>query len=83
MMETDNDALPMKMTRSVSTCKNRETLHLCFSLSTTEMFKSATRKIHHSSTIPFLAAGGLRPLQNLIAAEKAVIISYVTSNEII
>ncbi|KAG1780057.1 hypothetical protein EV702DRAFT_1084541 [Suillus placidus] len=42
------------------------------------MFKIATVKIAHSSTIPVPALIGneeLRPLQNLIAAEKTVLAS--------
>jgi hypothetical protein len=42
------------------------------------MFKTAATKIAHNSTIP--AFGGnqeLRPLQDLITAEKAVLISFV------
>ncbi|KAJ7182852.1 hypothetical protein C8R43DRAFT_868755 [Mycena crocata] len=42
------------------------------------MFKSAATKIAHNSTLPALALSGnkdLRPLQDLITAEKAVLIS--------
>lgn len=43
-----------------------------------KMFRSAATKIAHNSTIPALAGNqDLRPLQDLITAEKAVIISYV------
>jgi len=42
------------------------------------MFRSAATKIAHNSTIPALAGNqDLRPLQDLITAEKAVIISSV------
>ncbi|KAJ7677834.1 hypothetical protein DFH06DRAFT_975437 [Mycena polygramma] len=42
------------------------------------MFKSAATKIAHNSTLPALALSGnkdLRPLQDLITAEKVVLIS--------
>ncbi|KAI6169855.1 Eisosome component PIL1-domain-containing protein [Pisolithus thermaeus] len=41
------------------------------------MFKSAATKIAHNSTIPALAVGNrdLRPLQDLITAEKSVLVS--------
>jgi len=40
------------------------------------MFKSAATKIAHNSTIPALSGNqDLRPLQDLITAEKAVLIS--------
>lgn len=44
----------------------------------TTMFKTAATKIAHNSTIPALGGNqDLRPLQDLITAEKAVLISYV------
>jgi hypothetical protein len=44
----------------------------------TDMFKTAATKIAHNSTIPALAGNkDLRPLQDLISAEKTVIISSV------
>ena len=44
----------------------------------TTMFKSAAAKIAHNSTLPALGASkDLRPLQDLITAEKAVLQSYV------
>ncbi|KAJ7790504.1 hypothetical protein B0H14DRAFT_2396411 [Mycena olivaceomarginata] len=42
------------------------------------MFKSAARKIAHNSTLPALALSGnkdLRPLQDLITAEKVVLVT--------
>jgi hypothetical protein len=42
------------------------------------MFKSAATKIAHNSTLPALALSGnkdLRPLQDLITAEKVVLVS--------
>jgi hypothetical protein len=40
------------------------------------MFKSAATKLAHNSTIPALAGNkDLRPLQDLITAEKAIITS--------
>jgi hypothetical protein len=42
------------------------------------MFKSAATRIAHNSTLPALALSGnkdLRPLQDLITAEKAVLIA--------
>lgn len=43
------------------------------------MFKSAATKIAHNTTIPALAGNPeLRSLQELITAEKAVIVSYVS-----
>jgi hypothetical protein len=49
-------------------------LHLVTPLST--MFKSAATKIAHNSTIPALAGNkDLRPLQDLITAEKAIVTS--------
>jgi len=40
------------------------------------MFKSAAAKLAHNSTIPSLAGNkALRPLQDLITAEKAIITS--------
>ena len=45
------------------------------------MFKTAATKIAHNSTIPSLAGNTeLRPLQDLITAEKAVLISYVAKS---
>ena len=45
----------------------------------TNMFKTAATKIAHNSTLPALAGNkDLRPLQDLITAEKAVIISSVS-----
>ncbi len=42
------------------------------------MFKTAATKFAHNSTIPSLGGNTeLRPLQDLITAEKAVLISYV------
>jgi len=42
------------------------------------MFKSAATKIAHNSTIPALAGNQeLRPLQDLITAEKALLLSFV------
>ena len=42
------------------------------------MFRNATRKIAHNTTIPGLAGKqDLRSLQDLITAEKAVLNSYV------
>lgn len=44
------------------------------------MFKSAATKIAHNSTIPSLAIAGnkdLRPLQDLITAEKSIVQSLV------
>jgi len=42
------------------------------------MFKTAATKIAHNSTIPALGGNrDLRPLQDLITAEKAVLISCV------
>lgn len=58
-------------------CRSRITPALGTSRSTT-MFRSATVKIAHSSTIPVPALIGneeLRPLQDLIAAEKTVLAS--------
>jgi hypothetical protein len=47
-------------------------------LTSTTMFKTAATKIAHNSTLPALAGNqDLRPLQDLIAAEKTVLISYV------
>lgn len=44
------------------------------------MFRSAATKIAHNSTLPALAINqDLRPLQDLITAEKAVILSLVSS----
>ncbi|KIK43877.1 hypothetical protein CY34DRAFT_803299 [Suillus luteus UH-Slu-Lm8-n1] len=57
--------------------RSRITPALATSQSTT-MFRSATVKIAHSSTIPVPALIGneeLRPLQDLIAAEKTVLAS--------
>lgn len=47
------------------------------------MFKSAAAKIAHNTTIPALAGTNpdLRPLQDLITAEKSVLVSCVTSNK--
>jgi hypothetical protein len=43
------------------------------------MFKTAATKIAHNSTLPALAGNkDLRPLQDLITAEKAVIVSSVS-----
>jgi hypothetical protein len=43
-----------------------------------QMFKTAATKIAHNSTLPSLAGNkDLRPLQDLIIAEKAVLVSYV------
>lgn len=43
------------------------------------MFKTAATKIAHNSTIPALAGNkDLRPLQDLITAEKSVIVSSVS-----
>jgi hypothetical protein len=45
----------------------------------TDMLKTAATKIAHNSTIPALAGNkDLRPLQDLITAEKAVIVSSVS-----
>ena len=42
------------------------------------MFKSAATKIAHNTTIPALAGNSdLRPLQDLITAEKTVLMSCV------
>lgn len=44
------------------------------------MFKSAATKIAHNTTIPALAGNSdLRPLQDLITAEKTVLVSCVES----
>lgn len=44
----------------------------------TAMFKSAATKLAHNSTLPALAGNrDLRPLQDLITTEKAVLTSYV------
>lgn len=44
------------------------------------MFKSAATKIAHNTTIPALAGNSdLRPLQDLITAEKTVLTSCVES----
>lgn len=44
------------------------------------MFKSAATKIAHNTTIPALAGNSdLRPLQDLITAEKAVLMTCVES----
>lgn len=52
-------------------------LRTCYLTSTT-MFKTAATKIAHNSTLPALAGNqDLRPLQDLITAEKTVLISYV------
>jgi len=43
---------------------------------TTTMFKSAAAKIAHSSTLPSIGGNkDLRPLQDLIIAEKSVLVS--------
>ncbi|CAK5264638.1 unnamed protein product, partial [Mycena citricolor] len=50
----------------------------CLFIGATTMFKSAATKIAHNSTLTSLSLGGnkdLRPLQDLITAEKAVLIS--------
>ena len=45
------------------------------------MFKSAATKIAHNSTLPSLAGNkDLRPLQEMITQEKAVLQSYVIHN---
>lgn len=55
------------------------TYHLASFIETT-MFKSAATKIAHNTTIPSLGGNkDLRPLQDLITAEKAIVTSYVTS----
>jgi len=47
----------------------------------TTMFKTAATKIAHNSTLPALGGNqDLRPLQDLIAAEKTVLISYAHLN---
>ena len=51
-------------------------LRLNFALILTIMLKRASTKIAHNSTIPVLGANQeLKPLQNLITAEKAVLVS--------
>ena len=57
-----------------------DSVHVCWSyeeeLPSAIMFRSAATKIAHNSTIPALAGNqDLRSLQDLITAEKAVIIS--------
>lgn len=44
------------------------------------MFRSAATKLAHNSTIPALAGNKeLRPLQDLITAEKGCMVSYVVN----
>jgi|SRR6266511_2829928 len=48
------------------------------------MFKTAATKIAHNSTIPAFAGNQeLRPLQDLITAEKAVLISCVLAQNML
>lgn len=49
------------------------------------MFKSAATKIAHNTTIPALAGTNpdLRPLQDLITAEKTLLVSCVTLNGVL
>lgn len=54
------------------------TAHHFTYLLTTTMFKTAATRIAHNSTIPSIGGNkDLRPLQDLITAEKSVLISFV------
>ena len=68
-----------QLTTGSSTRKREQTPELRISdLTSTTMFKTAATKIAHNSTLPALAGNqDLRPLQDLITAEKTVLISYV------